>query len=179
MTLALDAIVVRPLGASDVRQYRALRLASLRDFQLMHGPAYEDALEQDETWHANRIAKPGDYWFGAFDGDELVGTIALLTQEGSRRRHSASLNSLVVDGSRQARGIGRLLVAHLIAFARSLGTVRQITLAHTDGNARAERLYEAFGFKLFGLEPDALLHEGRYYGLQRRQLILNSPQNNE
>ncbi|MCS0808487.1 GNAT family N-acetyltransferase [Massilia agilis] len=169
--------MVRPLGASDARRYRVLRLASLRNFQLMHGPAYEDALRQDEAWHAARLAKAGDYWFGAFDGDELVGTIALRTQEGSRLRHSASLNSLIVDSSRQARGIGRLLIAHLIDFARSLGTIRQITLALTDGNARAERLYEAFGFKLFGLEPDALLHEGRYYGKQHRQLILDHSNN--
>jgi ribosomal protein S18 acetylase RimI-like enzyme len=172
-------LVVRRLDPADVASYRTLRLDSLRNFQFMHGPAYEDALEQDEAWHAERIAKPADYWFGAFDGDELVGTIALRTQEGSRVRHSASLNSLIVDGSRQGRGIGRLLVAHLIDFARSLGTIRQITLGLTDGNERAERLYESFGFKLFGIEPDVLLHEGRYYGLQRRQLILNPPQNHE
>jgi ribosomal protein S18 acetylase RimI-like enzyme len=169
-----EGIVIRPLGPSDVEQYRAVRLASLRNFQFCHGPAYEEALEQSHAWHAERLAKRGDYWFGAFDGDRLVGTIALRTQEGIRLRHSASLNSLTVDGAHQGRGIGRLLVAHLIAFARSLGTIRQVTLALTEGNANAERLYESFGFKLYGVEPDCLLHEGGYYGRQHRQLILNS-----
>jgi GNAT superfamily N-acetyltransferase len=167
-------ILVRPLGAPDAPQYRELRLGSLRDYQLCHGPAYEDALEQDVAWHAERLTKPGDFWFGAFDGDQLIGTIALRTQEARRLRHSASLNSLMVDGRVQARGTGRALVAHLIDFARSLGFIRQITLALTDGNASAERLYENFGFKLYGVEPDALLHEGKYYGKQHRQLILNS-----
>jgi GNAT superfamily N-acetyltransferase len=170
-----DSIVVRPLGATDARQYRALRLNSLRDHQLCHGPAYEDALDQSEEWHADRLTKPGDYWFGAFDGDRLLGTIALRTQENRRLRHSASLNSLMVDGRQQTRGIGRRLVSHLIHFARSLGYIRQITLAYTDGNTRAERLYEAFGFEQFGLEPDALLHEGRYYAKRHRQLFLDSP----
>jgi ribosomal protein S18 acetylase RimI-like enzyme len=169
-----EGIVVRPLGAADVEQYRAVRLASLRDFQFCHGPAYEDALEQSHAWHAERLAKSGDYWFGAFDGERLVGTIALRTQEGRRLRHSASLNSLVVSAGQQGRGIGRMLVAHLIDFARSLGFIRQITLAVTDGNANAEHLYESFGFKLYGIEPDCLLHEGRYYGRQHRQLILNT-----
>jgi ribosomal protein S18 acetylase RimI-like enzyme len=171
-----EGIVVRPLGARDAEQYRPLRLASLRNFQFCHGPAYEDALEQSLKWHADRLVKPGDYWFGAFDGDKLVGTIALRTQEGSRLRHSASLNSLIVDSAQQARGIGRMLVGHLIEFARALGYIRQITLALTEGNTRAEKLYESFGFKQFGLEPDALLHEGRYYAKQHRQLILESPQ---
>jgi GNAT superfamily N-acetyltransferase len=169
-----EGIVVRPLGAADAPQYRELRLGSLRDFQLCHGPAYEDALEQSVEWHAERLAKPGDFWFGAFDGDRLAGTVALRTQEGRRLRHSASLNSLMVDERQQGRGIGRALVAHLIEYARSLGYIRQVTLALTDGNASAERLYEAFGFKLYGVEPDALLHEGTYFGKQHRQLILNS-----
>jgi ribosomal protein S18 acetylase RimI-like enzyme len=173
------AIVVRPLGAADAQQYRPLRLASLRNFQFCHGPAYEDALAQSLEWHGERLAKPGDYWFGAFDGDQLVGTVALRTQEGSRLRHSASLNSLIVDSGLQARGIGRLLIAHLIEFARSLGYIRQISLALTEGNTRAERLYESFGFKQFGLEPDALLHDGRYYAKQHRQLLLDSPHHNE
>jgi GNAT superfamily N-acetyltransferase len=171
-----EGIVVRPLVAADAARYRELRLTSLRNFQFCHGPAYEDALRQSVAWHADRLAKPGDYWFGAFDGDHLLGSIKLGTQEGSRLRHSASLNSLIVDGTQQARGIGRLLVAHLIEFARSLGYVRQITLALTDGNERAERLYESFGFKLFGLEPDCLLHDGRYYARQHRQLLLNAKQ---
>jgi GNAT superfamily N-acetyltransferase len=169
-----EGIVVRPLGAADAPQYRELRLGSLRNFQLCHGPAYEDALQQAVDWHAERLTKPGDFWFGAFDGDQLVGTVALRTQEARRLRHSASLNSLMVDGRQQARGIGRTLVAHLIEYARSLGFIRQLTLALTDGNASAERLYESFGFKLYGVEPDALLHEGRYYHKQHRQLILNS-----
>jgi GNAT superfamily N-acetyltransferase len=170
-----EGIVVRPLGARDAARYRTLRLASLRDFQFAHGPAYEDALEQDLTWHELRLTKPGDHWFGAFDGDDLVGVLGLHTQEGSRLRHSASLNGLVVDGTRHGLGIGRLLVAHVIAFARSLGYVRQLTLAVTHGNTAAERLYDAFGFRPFGLEPDALLHDGRYYAKQHRHLLLEQP----
>jgi GNAT superfamily N-acetyltransferase len=169
-----EGIVVRELGAADAAPYRELRLGSLRNFQFCHGPAYEDALEQDVGWHAERLAKAGDFWFGAFDGNRLVGTIALRTQEQRRLRHSASLNSLMVAASQQGRGTGRVLIAHLIGFARSLGHIRQITLALTDGNANAERLYESFGFKLYGVEPDALCHEGRYYGKQHRQLILES-----
>jgi ribosomal protein S18 acetylase RimI-like enzyme len=170
-----EGIEVRPLGVEDAARYRALRLASLRDFQFAHGPAYEDALEQDLSWHEMRVTKPGDFWFGAFDGDELVGAVALRTQEGRRLRHSASLNGLIVDGTRLGLGIGRQLVAHLIAFARSLGYIGQVTLALTHGNTAAERLYDAFGFQQFGLEPHAVLHEGRYYAKQHRHLLLESP----
>lgn len=167
-----EGIVIRRLGASDAPQFRILRLGSLHNFQFCHSPAYEDALEQSVEWHAARLTAPDDVWFGAFDGDHLVGSIALRMQQGSRVRHSAALKSLMVEGGQQGRGIGRMLVAHLIDHARSLGHIRQLTLAHTDGNVTAERLYKSFGFELYGVEPESLLHEGSYYATQLRQLTL-------
>jgi ribosomal protein S18 acetylase RimI-like enzyme len=168
------AILVRPLVQDDAQQYRALRLASLRDFQFAHGPDYEEALAKTLAWHAQRLAKPDYHWFGAFDGPALVGAICLRLQEGRRLRHSASLNSLMVPSSHQRAGIGRLLSVHLIGHARSLGHIRQITLEVNESNVPARRLYDSLGFRQFGLEPDAILHEGRYCAKQHLQLSLVS-----
>jgi ribosomal protein S18 acetylase RimI-like enzyme len=169
------SLTIRQLGPADAPAYRSLRLAGLRAFPHAFRPDYEEALAQPVSWAAKRLAKEGEYWFGAFDGELLAGAICLRTQDGKKIRHSASLNALVVDPERQARGIGGALVAHLIGFARSLGYIRQLTLTVHEGNTRAERLYDAFGFRQFGLEPDAFLHDGRYYAKQHRQLILESP----
>jgi ribosomal protein S18 acetylase RimI-like enzyme len=168
------AIVVRQLVQDDAQQYRALRLASLRDFQFAHGPDYEEALARTLAWHAQRLAKPDYHWFGAFDGPALVGAICLRTQEGRRLRHSASLNSLMVASSHQRAGVGRLLTVHLLDYARSLGSIRQITLEVNESNVPARRLYDSVGFRQFGLEPDAILHEGRYCAKQHLQLSLVS-----
>lgn len=166
------AFTLRRLGPADAGRYRALRLAGLRAFPHAFRPAVEEALAQPLGWAEARLSKAGEYWFGAFDGSELVGAICLRTQEGAKIRHSASLNALVVDPQRQRLGIGGLLVAHLIDFARSLDFIRQITLTVHDGNTAAEALYERFGFRQFGLEPDAFLHDGQYFAKQHRQLSL-------
>jgi len=172
------AVLVRPLVQGDAGQYRALRLASLRDFQCAHGPDYEEALAQPLSWSEKRLARPDYFWFGAFDGalDDavLAGAICLRTLEGRRLRHSASLNSLMVRQDYQGRGIARLLTAHLIGFARSLGHLRQLTLEVNEQNVPARRLYDSVGFRQFGLEPDAIFHEGRYYAKQHLQLSLVS-----
>jgi GNAT superfamily N-acetyltransferase len=167
-------IRIRPLGAADAAPYRALRLENLRDFQYAHGPAYEDALAQSEAWHADRLARPDHTWFGAFDGAALAGVICLCAKKGSRLHHSAMLSSLMVATSHQRAGVGRLLTAHLIEHARSLGHVRRLTLKLIDGNAPARRLYDAFGFQPFGLEPDAIYHEGGYRALHHLHLPLVS-----
>ena len=166
------AQVVRRLGPADAAQYRALRLAGLRAFPHAFRPAVEEALEQPLSWAEKRLATRGEYWFGAFTGEELAGAICLRTQDGVKIRHSASLNALVVDPQRQREGIGAALVTHLIDFARGLGFIRQITLTVHDGNRAAEALYERFGFRQFGLEPNAFLHDGAYYAKQHRQLSL-------
>ena len=171
-------LTIRQLTPADAAQYRSLRLAGLRAFPHAFRPDYEEALQQPLSWAEKRLSKESEYWFGAFDGAQLdaplVGAICLRIQAGRKIRHSASLNALVVDPQRQAQGIGSSLVAHLIEFARSLGYLRQLTLTVHEGNTRAERLYDAFGFRQFGLEPDAFLHDGRYYAKQHRQLILDS-----
>jgi ribosomal protein S18 acetylase RimI-like enzyme len=169
------ALQLRQLGPADAAQYRALRLAGLRAFPHAFRPDYEEALAQPLSWAEQRLAKPGEYWFGAFDGGELAGAICLRTQEGRKIRHVASLNALVVDPQRQRRGTGAALVAHLLDFARALGYIRQVTLTVSDGNTAAERLYDRFGFRQFGLEPDAFLHDGQYYAKQHRHLSLVTP----
>ena len=168
------AILVRPLTPADAQPYRALRMASLRDFQFAHGPDYEEALAKTVFWHAQRLARPDYHWLGAFEGDTLVGAICLRTQEGRRLRHSASLNSLMVSQSHQGAGIGRLLVAQLIAHARALGHIRQVTLVVNESNLPARRLYDSFGFQQFGQQPDAIFHEGRYCATQHLLLSLVS-----
>jgi ribosomal protein S18 acetylase RimI-like enzyme len=170
-----EGIEIRPLSVTDAASWRALRLEALRAFPHAFRSDYEEALAQPLAWAEKRLSTPGDRFFGAFEGNELVGAIFLRTQEGKKNRHSAELKALVVDPARQARGIGSALVAHLIDFARSLGYIRQLSLTVTDGNTRAQRLYDAFGFEPFGLERDAFLLDGKYHAKQHRQLFLDSP----
>jgi ribosomal protein S18 acetylase RimI-like enzyme len=166
-----EGIVVRRLGVDDAPRYRALRLESFRQFPHAHRTDYAEAAVQPLAWTEWRLRAAGEYWFGAFDGVELVGAVGLRTSELTKVRHVATLLALAVDGTRQRQGIGRKLVAHLLDFARSLGHIEQVQLTVNEGNTNAERLYDAFGFEQFGLERDALLHEGKYYAKQHRQLI--------
>jgi ribosomal protein S18 acetylase RimI-like enzyme len=169
-----DPIVIRQLQPTDAAAYRALRLAALRAFPHAFRTDYEEALQQPLSWAEKRLATPGDTMFGAFDGDVLVGAVCLRTQEGRKNRHAAELKALAVDPGRQRQGIARALIGHLLAHARALGFIRQIALTVTDGNTGAQQLYDAFGFRPFGLEPDAFLLDGRYYAKQHRQLLLDS-----
>lgn len=168
---ATPGITLRILDQRDARAYRALRLAGILACPLAFQPDYGEACLQPLSWAAQRLSTPGDTFFGAFDGGDLVGAVCLRRHAGRKMAHSAELKALVVDSQRQRQGIGRALLAHLIDQARAAG-LRQLTLSLTDGNGRAERLYDAFGFVLFGLEQAAFLLDDTYYAIQHRQLVL-------
>lgn len=169
-------LTLRELTPADAAAYRTLRLAGLRAFPFAFRTDYEEALAQPLAWAERRLATPGDIFFGAFDGEALVGAVCLRTQDGCKIRHAAELKALVVDPGRQRQGIGRALVAHLLAHARAQGHIRQLTLTVSDGNMAAQRLYDIHGFRPFGLEPDAFVLDGQYYAKQHRQLILQDTQ---
>ena len=88
------------------------------------------------------IIAPGGQIFFAMHADEPVGTAAML-------RHSAAryeLAKMAVATTHQRRGIGEMLGAAGIAFARAAGaeTVFLQTNSRLDG---AIRLYERLGFR--------------------------------
>jgi RimJ/RimL family protein N-acetyltransferase len=168
----MSSLLCRRLTADDARQYGALRLDGLRLFPESFRSDFGEAMALPAILTQTRLTAKGDWWFGVFDGDRLLGACGLRTQDGRKIRHVAELIGMIVAPAAQGKGVGRMLVARVIEQARELGFVRQIKLTVTDGNAAAERLYASFGFEQFGLERDAIAIEGRYYAKQYRQLFL-------
>ena len=88
------------------------------------------------------IILPGGQILFAMDADEPVGTVAMLRYSAARYE----LAKMAVATTHQKRGIGEMLGAAAIAFAREAGaeTVFLQTNSRLDG---AIRLYERLGFR--------------------------------
>jgi putative acetyltransferase len=94
---AISALIDRTVLVSNIADYDAAAIDALRVYST---PSYI----------AERMA--GRDVFVALDGDRLIGTVSL----GDGR-----LRAMYVDPERQGSGLGRRLVEHLEAHARSLG----------------------------------------------------------
>jgi GNAT superfamily N-acetyltransferase len=68
-------------------------------------------------------------------------------------------------------GVGELLVRTAIEHARSWIGVEQILLVVNDVAPEAKRLYERSGFRVWGIEPRSLKHNGLY--TDATQMILD------
>jgi len=137
--------------------------------------AYELAADAFTSTAEERAAEPESFWIkriadpsglsaslGAFDGEELVGTVTVEFSAKPKTRHKAHLIGMYVTPSARGSGIGRALVDAAINIARARNGVSLMQLTVTEGNDSAVNLYQVAGFEAFGVEPMAILTPGGF-----------------
>ncbi len=151
---------IRPLTAADAAAYRPLRLQALRDHPEAFGASHEDEAARSLEMTAKRLdGGPLNCVFGAFAGDELVGTAGFVVPDRSAKsRHKGLLVGVHVAPAHRGCGLGRALVTAVIDHARD--RVELLQAAVGVANAPALRLYESLGFRHYGREDKALQVDG-------------------
>lgn len=155
---------VARLQPSNASQYRQLMLE-----------AYELAADAFTSTAAERAAEPESFWikriadptglsaaFGAFERQELVGTVALEFSAKPKTKHKALVIGMYVRPSARGMKAGRQLLDAALEAARAREGIHLLTLTATDGNEPALHLYRAAGFETFGVEPMAILTSNGY-----------------
>lgn len=92
---------------------------------------------------------------GAFDGDDLVGTLTLLVDCPPNQPHRAELAKMMTRPSHRGRGIATALIEAAETEARARR--RSLIVLDTASDGGAGPLYERCGFLLAGEIPDYAL----------------------
>ena len=90
--------------------------------------------------------------FGAFVGDELLGTAQLERAAPANSRHRAEVMRVVVRSDAQRQGVGQELMRTLEATAAALGITLLWLTTHDRTPACA--FYERLGYERLGVMPD-------------------------
>jgi len=111
------------------------------------------------SWWVKRIGSVSGLAcsFGAWEGTQLVGTVALQYSAKPKTRHAALVLGMYVKPGLRGQGIGGLLMRAAIESAAARPEIQVLTLTLTEGNEPALHLYESMGFAAWGTEPLALL----------------------
>jgi len=152
------------LQHSDAPRYRRLMLQAYElAADAFTSSVEERAAEPDSFW-VKRIADPKGMSaaFGAFEGTELVGTVALEFSAKPKTRHKAHVIGMYVAPEARGKRAGSALLEAALQCARAREGTLVLTLTVTEGNETAIRLYRAAGFEVFGVEPMAILTPGGY-----------------
>ena len=153
---------VRELTSSDAEAYRVVRLHGLHEQPPAFGSLPEDEPNLFET--AERLAKSDDQcFFGAFQGEQLVGIVRLSRYLAPNEKHRAYLAGLYVMPPFRRLGCGRLLVEQTLIRAADAPDIRRINLTVVTQQKAAIHLYHSFGFRIYGTEQETFSRDESFY----------------
>ena len=155
------SMIIRPLTAADIPTYIAARQRSLIDAPLALTASPDDDVPSNANFLRENLRRTPDWTiFGAFLPD--LGGIAGLARDRHRKRaHITTLWGFWVAPEHRRSGVATALLNAVIEHASSIDGVEAIHLSVSSGAPAAKRLYERAGFVQWGIEPDALRHEGK------------------
>jgi RimJ/RimL family protein N-acetyltransferase len=155
---------IRRLTPADAAVFQAFRLAALQEAPTAFGSSFQEERDFPASVIEGRLAiKPDRGPFGAFEGDEIVGLVALGRENMMNLAHKALVWAMYVKPEHRGKGIAKALLQEALFLARSAPDVLQVNLSVNAGNASAIWLYESSGFTVFGREPGAMRINGELH----------------
>jgi ribosomal protein S18 acetylase RimI-like enzyme len=157
-------VTVREAQPADAGQLIAhvQRLADEPAVNIVLAPGeFTLTVEEEKKVLAEYAAADNSVFLVAETGGKIVG--ALNCKGGTRRaiRHAVVLG-MSVDREWRNQGVGQLLMARAIEWARDTGIVSRIELAVFARNEMAIHLYRKFGFEVEGRRRRAICRDGEY-----------------
>ena len=146
---------VARLQPSDAPQYRGLMLQ-----------AYELAADAFTSTAGERAAEPESFWvkriadatglsaaYGAFEGRELLGTVALEFSAKPKTKHKALVIGMYVAPVARSKGVGRALLEAIVEHVRAKEGLLLLTLTVTEGRVVALMPNPSFEARPNGKSP--------------------------
>jgi ribosomal protein S18 acetylase RimI-like enzyme len=158
------------LTPADAERYLRLRDGMLRDapWAFDAAPAGDAELDLGRVAASFASERAATFAIEAPPSPEDAGRPALIAaasitrSEGPKFSHRARISAVFVHPSHRGRGLGRAVIGAAIDAARGWG-VDYADLGVSENSPEALRLYESFGFRTWGREPEATEHNGRRY----------------
>ncbi len=171
----LSNITIRPLVKSDLALYKALRLSALQLSPLAFGSNFaEENAYSDAVWLQRMEQVGSNIVFGAFDGDQLVGTAGLFAHPRLSERHRGTLWGVYVAPEARGLNLGEQLVQAVIDHAAKRFLVLDARVVAT--NNYAGDVYRKLGFVTYGVEKKSLYVQGQFLDQELIAIDFTDPQ---
>jgi RimJ/RimL family protein N-acetyltransferase len=167
-------ISVRALELSEAGLFHELRLRGLREDPGPFASTYdEDAALSPKAVRERFPAEEDRFVLGAFDeGGRLVGVVGFSRERRTKLHHWGVVWGMYVAPEARGIGVGRTLMAELVARCRRVDGLEQVVLEVATAAGPARGLYASLGFERYGLRREAMKAGDEYYDVELMVLRL-------
>jgi len=151
-------LTIRRLEPGDADAYVALRAEMLLAAPLAFASSPGADRASDAGRMREQLASPEFVIIGACGphGQGLVGAAGIMRESSPKRRHIASIWGVYLAPAHRGAGAAAEMLGLALAAARQWEGVSSVRLTVSETATAAKRLYERLGFRVWGVEPDAL-----------------------
>lgn len=154
----MSSFTTRRLTAADLGAYRAVRNEGLSNDAGSFRISVADDDAQGEAAWKKRLDE--DYVVAVEDGGRILGIGGFSRMSGTKADHKGLIWGMYVRPEARGKGVGDLVLQALVAQGQKV--VRQLQLTVVAANPRAIAFYQRHGFRLYGVEPESIRHEGGF-----------------
>jgi RimJ/RimL family protein N-acetyltransferase len=167
---------IRRLNAADADALYRLRLHALESEPKSFRESAEELRKIPVATYAGRLGSPTDdnFVLGAFEDSELVGMVGFYRETPLKCRHKGWIWGMFVDHPHRGKGLGRALLTAALERGSKLPELTQIRLTVSVTQDAARKLYARCGFRVFGLEQQAMKVNGEFVDEEQMMLPLQS-----
>lgn len=176
----MSNVIIRPVSLDDADALFALRLESLQTNPEAFGADYKTTLaEQTAETYAERI--PPDDSDNAIlcaevDGN-LVGMMGFVRQESAKIKHYGFIWGVYIQPAMRGKGFSKKLLQAMMNHIHSCEGLVTVGLMVITENIPAIKLYQTFGFTIWGTQPKALKVDGKLYDMYSMIYVIEGTPN--
>lgn len=163
---------IRIINKGDAAHYKRLRLESLLKEPISFASSFEEEHNRSLEEIRDRIPENQDsFIYGLFDEDILVGMVGFQREKKIKFKHKGFIWGVYITEEYRGKGYSKQMLEHMLSSAKSIPGLKQIQLTVAATNNSAKKLYESYGFTVFGYEKEALYVDGFY--LDEEHMVLH------
>jgi GNAT superfamily N-acetyltransferase len=159
---ARGQVTIRLAAEEDAPAFRDLRLEALRNHPEVFSSDYAANLSEPMSYWVKRLSTTqGDRMVMTVVAEHeriLVGMGTIMRTNSPKVRHSATIVGMYVQPEWRGLKIADKLIEACIEWARTTD-IKIVKLAVVSTNVRAICCYSRCGFRVYGIEPQALSHD--------------------
>lgn len=150
---------IRLLTLDDWQIWRSLRLEALQNSPESLASSYEEEMKYSQEEWKNKLIKSNV--FGAFVNNKLIAGAGFYNLNRLKTMHRGDLFAMYVTPKYRGQGIASQLIEVVINHAKS--RVIQLHLSCVTNNESAVKLYQKYGFRIYGIEPRSLKIDDNFF----------------